>query len=115
MPTPSPAPTPGEIVIVAEIMMVTPDVATQAIESDSTQNVSDAKWALTLDDVGKWDNIKNESGDVKKVGSIEFFENKNFSTRLDFRNNLRARYGLYLLRSEYDSANNNIVSTLRWC
>ncbi|MCA1589174.1 MAG: hypothetical protein LC734_02045 [Acidobacteria bacterium] len=99
MPLPVPAPTAEEIEIVAEIMMLSyPTVALMIAAYD--QDIANAKWARTLEDIDIWTAIRDETGDIKRVGDIEFFEGTNINTRLDFRNRLRLRYGQLALLGE---------------
>lgn len=100
MPQPVPAPEVPELVTVAEIGLWTYEEAASLVAADSEQAVSNAKWAATLLDIAEWPAIRFETGDVKRVGSIEFFEDAAHQTRLDFRNSLRARYNQPLLTSE---------------
>jgi hypothetical protein len=100
MPEPVPAPTTEQLVIVAEIAMVSVDEAESMVASDTSQSVSDAKWARTLEDIERWSTIRDETGDIKKIGSIEFFEGVSINSRLGFRNLLRRRYGLDAITSE---------------
>lgn len=99
MPEPVPAPTAEQIVTVAEITMVTTSAVEAAIALDD-QDIADAKWARTLEDIDSWPDIRDEAGDLKRVGTLEFFEGAAITTRLGFRNRIRARYGLPLLLSE---------------
>lgn len=99
MPEPSPSPTPEQIVTVAEIVMLTVDEVTEMIAADP-QDIADAKWALTLADISTWSGIVDEANDIKRVGSIEFFEGTIGVSRLSFRNKIRGRYGKPLLSSE---------------
>lgn len=86
--------------------MLSTDSVVKVIAADADQGISDAKWDLTLSDIADWaGGVRTETGDVKKVGSIEFFENKAVDYRLDFRNRLRQRYGIYPLTSEIPSNN----------
>ena len=100
MPTPSPAPTEAELVEAAEIMAVSYDDAAALVSADSVQAVSDAKWAKALEYIEAWPKVRDASNKIKRVGSIEFFEGRAGIVRLDFRNKLRALYGLDLLSSE---------------
>jgi hypothetical protein len=100
MPQPVPTPLVDELITVAEICLVTYDEAVVMVAADSQQEVSNAKWAATLEDLALWPALRFETGDVKKVGSIEFFEEAASSGRLDFRNSIRARYNQPLLTSE---------------
>lgn len=100
MPTPSPTPTAAQIVLVAEIMMVSVDDARSRIAADSDQEISDAKWAATLTDIASWPGIKSGSRKIKRIDDIEFFEGGAGEQRLSFRNDLRARYGLAALATE---------------
>jgi hypothetical protein len=117
MAVPVPTPTAEQIVAVAEIVMTTTDDALAMISSESDQDRADAKWALTLADIDAWPAIRSEKGDLKRVGNIEFFEGKEISTRLDFRNSIRSRYGLALLVSELYGTTAALaagVSSLEW-
>jgi hypothetical protein len=97
MPTPVPTPTAAEIVTVSEIVMLSTDEVAEMIAADSDQDISNAKWAATLIDIDNWPGIRDETGDLKKIGDIEFFEGTAPKIRLDFRNIIRVRYGkLYL-------------------
>lgn len=113
MPTPSPAPTAEEIVIVSEITMLSVDTVSEMVASDSSQNISDAKWSLTLADIAIWNaGLGTKSGKLKKVGSIEFFEGKDADYRLLFRNNIRRRYGYDDLVSETNGVMGILQTTL---
>jgi hypothetical protein len=115
MPTPVPAPTPAQIVTVAEIAMVSTDVASAMIAADLTQEISDAKWAATLLDISSWTGgVGRDAGDVKRVDTIEFFEGSNVNARLDLRNAVRLRYGLDFLSSESSAACGVAIESLRW-
>jgi hypothetical protein len=100
MPEPVPTPTAEEIVTVAEIAMLASAAAAAMIAADEDQGISDAKWARTLEDIDLWPDIRDEAGDIKKVGPIEFFEGTGGMTRLSFRNMIRVRYGQTVLTSE---------------
>jgi hypothetical protein len=113
MPTPIPDPTPAQIVTLSDIVMETTDSVTTAIAADTDQEISNAKWGLTLSDITRWnDDLADDGGDIKRVGSIEFFQGASISSRLDFRNAIRRRYGYPELLSEKGSLNE--VSSLRW-
>lgn len=103
MPTPAPTPIAEQIVTVAEITMLSSGTVEVMIAADEDQDISDAKWSRTLEDIALWPDIRDEEGDLKKVGSIEFF-NVGDTTRLGFRNMVRARYGQPLLISETATA-----------
>jgi len=107
MPQPVPTPEVDELVTVAEICLVTYDEAVVMVAADSQQDVSNAKWAATLEDLALWPELRFETGDVKKVGSIEFFEEAASSGRLDYRNSIRVRYGLPILTSEDTPTSSN--------
>lgn len=112
MATPAPTPTADQIEVVAEIAMEDVDAVATFI-AQYTQSVGDAKWARTLADITSWADIVDEAGDIKKVGSIEFFEKTIGMSRLAFRNKVRHRYGLDLLTSEtVDTA--FAVSSTNW-
>lgn len=100
MPQPVPVPTSDEIVIVSEITLLPVETVTTMVAADSTQSISNSKWARTLEDIAAWPDMRRESGDLKRVGSIEFFEEAAAGNRLDFRNDVRIRYGQTLLTSE---------------
>lgn len=115
MPTPSPAPTPAEIVTVAEIAMVSYDDAETMISADSVQAVSDAKWAKTLLDIGTWEGgVDRDAGDVKRVDQIEFFEGGAANARLEIRNAVRMRYGLPWMSSEAAEQSGVTLASLNW-
>jgi hypothetical protein len=115
MPEPVPAPTTEQLVIIAEIAMVSVDEASGMVASDTDQDVSSAKWARTLTDIDRWDSIRNEGGDIKRIGNIEFFEGTSDETRLEFRNLIRGRYGLDLLTTEVEASFNSFAaSSLQW-
>jgi hypothetical protein len=97
---PVPAPTSTEIVTVAEITQLPVAVVLAMVSADEDQDISNAKWARTLEDIDLWPEIRDEAGDIKRVGSIEFFEGANIDTRLGFRNMIRTRYGQVILLSE---------------
>ena len=99
MPEPVPSPTPAEIETVAEMTLLSTDVVT-AMVANYEQEIADAKWALTLDDILDWDSLRNKKGDIKKVGSIEFFEGGHGGLRLRMMNRVRARYGYQALINE---------------
>lgn len=96
----------------AEIAMLSVDTVRSMVAADSDQDISNAKWARTLEDIELWPDISNEANDIKRVGSIEFFENTIESTRLSFRNRILARYGQTLLTVEVVSTLN--PSSLEW-
>jgi hypothetical protein len=112
MAEPVPEPTATQLVTVAEIMMVDADEVLDLVSADS-QLISNAKWALTLADITTWTSLVDEANDVKRVGSIEFFENNIGVSRLAFRNKLRQRYGLDLLMVETGSFL-TAVTSLEW-
>ena len=116
MPQPVPAPTPEELVIVSEITLLPVETVATMVAADSDQGISDAKWARTLDDIDNWPDMKGESGDVKRVGSIEFFEEAAGGNRLDFRNDIRRRYGQPELTSESTGTGLSLsgVSSQQW-
>lgn len=111
--TPAPTPTAAQKVTLAEIVMLSVDEVTTMITGESTQAIADAKWALTLTDITTWAGIGDDAGDVKRVGSIEFFENKVAEGRLAFRNKIRQRYGYDLLTTE-NGAGAFAVSSGTW-
>lgn len=100
MPQPNPTPTAEQLVIVSEITLLDYDTCATMVAADSLQAVSDAKWTRTLEDIAAWPDFVGEGGDLKRVGSIEFFESAASENRLDFRNKIRARYGQDLLVTE---------------
>lgn len=99
MPIPVPNPTPAQIVTVASIAMVTTDFAAAMVAADGDQDISNAKWADTLLDIAAWPKYRLGKRRVKKVDNIEFFDSGP-GARLDFRNELRRRYGLDDLSSD---------------
>lgn len=118
MPTPSQTPNETQIIIVAEITQLDTDTVSTMIAADSTQDMSDAKWALTLTDITTWTTggVGSDSGDVKRIeGVVEFFEDKAKAGRLDFRNKIRLRYGQSLLDEEYITLSNTAIGgSLCW-
>ena len=113
MPEPVPAPTPAQIVTLADIVMETTDSVTTAVAADSDQDISNAKWAQTLTDIARWtDELSTGGGEIKRVGQIEFFEGGSNESRLDFRNTIRRRYGYSDLLTEQGSLTE--VSSLKW-
>jgi hypothetical protein len=98
--TPTPTPTAAQIVTVAEIVMLSTDEVETMITGESDQDIADAKWALTLADIATWAGLVDEANDIKRVGSIEFFENNIGTSRLAFRNKIRLRYGYEVLLTE---------------
>jgi len=113
MPAPVPTPTAEQLVIVGEIMMMSDTASVLSIVSADAQDISNAKWARTLLDITTWASIADEANDIKKVGSIEFFENTIGMSRLSFRNKLLARYGQALLVDE-TGGTIDAVSSLEW-
>lgn len=115
MPIPNPAPTPEQIVAVAEIAMVTTAKAQQMIAADSDPAISNAKWVATLTDIARWQSgVGTDAGDVKRVDQIEFFEGAAANARLDIRNAVRLRYGLDFITSEEAFASGVNMSSLQW-
>lgn len=115
MPQPVPMPFALEIATVADMTMLTTDEVTSMVAADSDQDISDAKWELTLADIDTW-NASFAAGkrQTKKVGPIEFFEDSEYS-ELDFRNRIRSRYGQELLTSVRGTAESGLVaSSLAW-
>ncbi len=112
MPAPAQEPTEEELVTVAEIMMTDAGDVLDLVSADA-QLIANAKWARTLSDITTWADIVDEANDTKKVGSIEFFENTIYSSRLAFRNKVRQRYGLGPLVSE-TGTELTAVASLQW-
>lgn len=95
MPTPSPTPTAEEKAKLRSILDMDSAADVLAAVSDfDTQADADAEWELTLTDLAAYAALYSDSGDVKKVGSIEFFENKNDPQTLKIVNAIRKRYGV---------------------
>lgn len=95
--------------------MLSVDEVSTMIAADSDQDIVNAQWALTLADITAWDaGIRDEAGDIKKVGSIEFFEGIAPKTRLDFRNMVRVRYGQTVLFYEGQDDAQELVSTQQY-
>lgn len=93
MPLPSPTPpTAAQIETLVDITQLSTEAVT-AMLGAYDQDISNAKWALTLLDLAEWPDIKAEAGDVKRVGSIEFFEGASGKYALSFINRIRTRYG----------------------
>lgn len=114
MPTPDPTPTAAQIVIVAEIAMVTVEFASSMISAHADADIVDAQWAATLADIARWaEGIGTDTGDVKRVDQIEFFEKSNVAARLDIRNSIRLRYGLPYLSAESAGLSVDMAS-LQW-
>lgn len=113
MPTPSPTPTPAQLVTVSDITFLTVDEVSAMIAADTSQEISDAKWAQTLTEIAGWSEMASDAGDVKRIGDIEFFEGKSYSGRLDLRNTIRRRYGYAALVNE-NACFGEIESTLKW-
>lgn len=99
MAQPVPYPTAAQIEIVVEITRLSTAAVTTMIAAYD-QDIADAKWARTLEDINLWLPIRDEAGDVKKIGPIEFFDGASITTRLEFRNRVRTRYGQLALLSE---------------
>lgn len=106
-------PTDEQIVIVGEITFLTTDQVLSMISAD-TQLIANAKWARTLADIVLWDDLEDEAGDIKRVGPIEFFDNRSVEYRLSFRNRILARYGYPLLSTESGEATLAAVASLEW-
>ena len=113
MAEPTPTPTADQLVTVAEIMMISADEVLALVSVDA-QSISDAKWSRTLTDITTWAGIVDEFNDIKRVGSIEFFEKNIVTSRTNFRNKLRLRYGLTALATEEASSEMEGMSSLRW-
>lgn len=109
MAEPTPTPEPAQLLTAGEIMMISPSGVLAIVSSIADQDLSDAAWALTLADLLLWPDIRDEEGDLKRIGSIEFFEQASIRTRLDFRNRLRIRYGLSPLQDEIGRASSTAV------
>lgn len=115
MPTPIPTPTASQIVLFAEIAMIDADSVLSLVSQGSSQDISDAKWALTVADLASWSTIGTDAGDIKRVDSIEFFEGAAANTRLNLRNTLRQRYGLPILLDETGNiAGAESITSLKW-
>lgn len=111
MPVPDPTPTAAQLVTVAEIMLVPADQVLGIVSADSDQEFSDAKWAATLADIANWPSFAFGKRRIKKVDSIEFFDNGVTFDRLEFRNSLRRRYGLVELLTDDNSVTEIVYST----
>ncbi len=94
MPTPNPEPTPAQLVDVADVLSLTIDATSEALAADEDQDISNAKWAKTIVDLATLTTLQDDAGDVKKVASIEFFENKTSPLLLRVINRIRRRYGV---------------------
>lgn len=99
MPIPVPNPSPGELATLSEIVMLSDDETLQMVSSPTDQEISNAKWEATQNQMETWEAVKGDSGDIKKVGPIEFFD-KAENTRLNFRNDIRRRYKIDILLDE---------------
>lgn len=111
MPIPEPNPTPAQIVRFAEIAMITVGEATALVASDSDQDISDAKWAATVEDIAAWPKFAYGKRALKKIDKIEYFEGDSDDARLGFRNTLRRRYGLPDLLTDESSSTEICYST----
>jgi hypothetical protein len=111
--TPSPAPTAEQKAILRGILSLdTHAEVLEAVSDFETQEEASAEWALTLTDLTSYDALYSDSGDLKRVGDIEFFENKNSTQLLNIVNRIRARYGIAELTTLLPSV--TIQSTLAW-
>lgn len=109
MPTPSPAPTPVQLVTAAQIMAVTVDEARTAIESAADQEVSDGQWEIALTYIAQWNSsFLPGTKQVKKVGPLEWYEGAKIS-ELEFRNRFRQLYGLVPLATVPGAATTEIA------
>ena len=97
MPEPVPTPEAAEIESVVDMTMLS-TAAVTAMIANYDQEIADAKWARTLEDVEAWDALKNKKWNIKRVGSIEFFEGDGLLLKLI--NRIRARYGYPVLLSQ---------------
>lgn len=113
MPTPSPTPTAAEKAKLRPILDLDSHAEVLALVSDfDTQAEADAEWALTLADLTAYDALYSDSGDVKKVGSIEFFEGKTDPQTLKIVNRIRKRYGVVEIATLLPTV--DLVSTLSY-
>lgn len=106
MATPNPEPTAEQLEIVAEIMLV-PVTSVLALVSNYEQEFADIKWTRTIADIAKWPALARKAN-LKKIGSLEFFDGTADTAVLNFRNTLRQRYGLPFLGDEGQVAENPV-------
>ena len=102
MSTPNPEPTVEQLEIVAEILLV-PVTSVLGLVSNYEQEFADIKWTRTIADIAKWPALARKAN-LKKIGSLEFFEGVADTAVLNFRNTLRQRYGLPLIGDEVQTA-----------
>lgn len=112
MPEPVPTPTAAQILDLSLIIRESYDDTATAINADSVQAVSNAKWAKALTSITAW-NLQYALGkqQKKKVGPIEWYAGT-VSTPLDFVNSLRLMYGFEALTTL--STQLLEISSLEW-
>ena len=93
MPEPVPTPSAAQIVSVAAITGLSTDTVSVMIASPIDQDIANATWTLALKYANLWDAAAEDAGDVKKVGEIEFFENKSGDFQLDLKTKILNLYG----------------------
>lgn len=93
MPLPDePVPTVEEIDLVSEVTML-PYATVETMIAAYDTAIANAKWNRTLEALEDWPEIREEDGSTKRLGSLEFFENKTDEFELKFRNTIRLTYG----------------------
>jgi hypothetical protein len=97
MAEPIPAPTAEEIEGIVDMTMLSTAAVTAMLSAYDDQDVANVKWSRTLQDFADWDALKNKKWNIRRVGSIEFFEGD--SVLLKLINRVRSRYGQTLLLS----------------
>jgi hypothetical protein len=105
MPEPVPTPTAAQIVDLSDILSLSITATSEAVAADESQEISNAKWAKTLADLTTYATLYGDAGDIKRVGTIEFFENKAQVQLLRIINGIRRRYGVTELDSLTASVN----------
>ena len=110
-----PTPTDQQISVTREMLGLNDfDLTKSLIEA-----VNDAEWTLHLTDIETWSVNRGEVNDIKRVGSIEFFELGSNPILASLRNSARARFGLTPLSdsaswTEAGRAGSRIETTLKY-
>lgn len=111
MPVPNPTPEPEEKARLRALLALSTSAEVLDLVSNfDSQEDADAEWALTLEDLESYQESSEDSGDVKKIGSIEFFEDKGANYALSIVNRIRQRYGVEEITTLKPAV--EIVSTL---
>lgn len=98
--TPSPTPTAAQLATVKQITMLPLATVKAMVEDFELQADANAAWTLALAAIADWPAYRDETGDIKRVGPIEFMDGRSVNSRLEFRNALRALYDQPLLMNE---------------